>query len=217
MGPMPNSYGPGMRGPPPNSNLGPGGPMPPMGMSGGPRQWQPNTSTVCDDCDEILINEMKIFCSLLQPMSYSSSSPGNYGVSSTPLTRFSSVTILTFDDERNEKLNFLLLFLGATCVEWTTRTWNTNNAISARYSFWQFFLTFQQYSPSLFSVIDSSNSGGENMYTLMKTVPSGNMGGVSVTKKFASKVKRNIIHSISVILGISNGWWSRWTNGTNGT
>lgn len=48
MGPMPNSYGPGMRGPPPNSSLGPGGPgMPPgMGMSGGPRQWQPNTSTV---------------------------------------------------------------------------------------------------------------------------------------------------------------------------
>lgn len=48
MGPMPNSYGPGMRGPPPNSNLGPGGPMPPMGMSGGPRQWQPNTSTVLE-------------------------------------------------------------------------------------------------------------------------------------------------------------------------
>ena len=59
MGPMP-SYGAGMRGPPPNSSLGPGGPMPPMGMSGGPRQWQPNTST---------------------PMNYSSSSPGNYGVS----------------------------------------------------------------------------------------------------------------------------------------
>lgn len=54
MGPMPTSYGPGMRGPPP------GGPMPPgMGMSGGRPQWQPNTST---------------------PMNYSSSSPGNYGV-----------------------------------------------------------------------------------------------------------------------------------------
>lgn len=63
MGPMgPGSYVPSMRGPPPNSSLGPGGPgMPPMGMSGGRAQWQqPNTST---------------------PMNYSSSSPGNYGVS----------------------------------------------------------------------------------------------------------------------------------------
>lgn len=60
MGPMgPGSYGPGMRGPPPNSNIGPAG-MPPMGMTGGRPQWQPNTST---------------------PMNYSSSSPGNYGVS----------------------------------------------------------------------------------------------------------------------------------------
>ncbi|GAB6028977.1 hypothetical protein CHUAL_004771 [Chamberlinius hualienensis] len=51
MGPMnPNSYG-GMRGPPPNSTIGPG--MPPMGPGG--RPWQPNT-----------------------PMNYSSSSPGNY-------------------------------------------------------------------------------------------------------------------------------------------
>jgi len=53
MGPMgPGSYGPGMRGPPPNSSLGPGGPggpgMPPMSMAapGGRQQWQPNTSTV---------------------------------------------------------------------------------------------------------------------------------------------------------------------------
>lgn len=53
MGPMgPGSYGPGMRGPPPNSTLGPGGPggpgMPPMSMAapGGRQQWQPNTSTV---------------------------------------------------------------------------------------------------------------------------------------------------------------------------
>ncbi|XP_035719183.1 single-stranded DNA-binding protein 3-like isoform X6 [Vespa mandarinia] len=52
MGPMgPGSYGPGMRGPPPNSSLGPGGPggpgMPPMSMAGpaGRQQWQPNTST----------------------------------------------------------------------------------------------------------------------------------------------------------------------------
>lgn len=58
MGPMgAGTYGPGMRGPPPNSNLGPGG-MPPMGMGGGRPQWQPNTSS---------------------PMNYSSSSPGNYG------------------------------------------------------------------------------------------------------------------------------------------
>ena len=28
--------------------------------------------------------------------------------------------------------------------------------------------------------LDSSNSGGENMYTLMKPVTSGNMGGVSI-------------------------------------
>ena len=59
MGPM-GSYGPGMRGGPPNSNLGPsGGPIPPMIGAGGRPQWQPNTST---------------------PMNYSSSSPGSYGV-----------------------------------------------------------------------------------------------------------------------------------------
>ncbi|XP_058806457.1 single-stranded DNA-binding protein 3 isoform X4 [Phymastichus coffea] len=68
MPPMgPGTYGPGLRGPPPNSNLAPGGPggpggagMPPMSMAGpgGRPQWQPNTST---------------------PMNYSSSSPGNYG------------------------------------------------------------------------------------------------------------------------------------------
>ncbi|XP_037051106.1 single-stranded DNA-binding protein 3 isoform X9 [Bradysia coprophila] len=101
MGPMPNSYGPGMRGPPPNSNL----PMPPMGMSGGPRQWQPNTST---------------------PMSYSSSSPGNYGVREGPPVSSGPPGPGT---------------------------------------------------PIMPSPQDSSNSGGENMYTLMKTVPSGNMGG----------------------------------------
>lgn len=61
MAPMgPGAYGPGMRGPPPNSNMGPGPGMPPMGMAGNRPQWQPNTST---------------------PMNYSSSSPGNYGVS----------------------------------------------------------------------------------------------------------------------------------------
>lgn len=47
MGPMgAGTYGPGMRGPPPNSSLGPGGGMPPMGMAGGRPQWQPNTSSV---------------------------------------------------------------------------------------------------------------------------------------------------------------------------
>lgn len=59
MAPMgPGSYGPGMRGPPPNSNLPPGGPggpgMPPMSMSGPggrPGQWQPNTSTVSQSLD----------------------------------------------------------------------------------------------------------------------------------------------------------------------
>lgn len=50
MGPLgPGSYAPGLRGPPPNSSLGPGGPIPPMSMTGpgGRPQWQPNTSTVC--------------------------------------------------------------------------------------------------------------------------------------------------------------------------
>ncbi|XP_039299197.1 single-stranded DNA-binding protein 3 isoform X11 [Nilaparvata lugens] len=108
LGPMgPGSYGPGMRGPPPSSTLGPGpgpgGPgMPPMSMSGpgGRPQWQPNTST---------------------PMNYSSSSPGNYGGppgSSGPPG---------------------------------------------------------PGTPIMPSPQDSSNSGGENMYTMMKSVPGGNM------------------------------------------
>lgn len=48
IGPLPGTYGPGLRGPPPNNSLGPGGPMPPMTMTGpaGRPQWQPNTSTV---------------------------------------------------------------------------------------------------------------------------------------------------------------------------
>ena len=48
MGPgmVPSSYGPSLRGPPPNSSLGSGGPMPPMTLTGGRPQWQPNTSTV---------------------------------------------------------------------------------------------------------------------------------------------------------------------------
>ncbi|TGZ56783.1 Single-stranded DNA-binding protein [Temnothorax longispinosus] len=109
MGPMgPGSYGPGMRGPPPNSTLGPGGPggpgMPPMSMAapGGRQQWQPNTST---------------------PMNYSSSSPGNYG--GPP---------------------------GSTGPPGPG-------------------------TPIMPSPQDSSNSGGENMYTMMKPVPGGNMPG----------------------------------------
>ena len=35
----------------------------------------------------------------------------------------------------------------------------------------------------IFFTVDSSNSGGENMYTLMKPVPSTNMGSVSNRKK----------------------------------
>lgn len=67
MGPMgPGSYGPGMRGPPPNSSLGPGGPGPNPGMSpmsmagpsGGRPQWQPNTSTVCN---LMLISRLSLF------------------------------------------------------------------------------------------------------------------------------------------------------------
>ncbi|XP_015124891.1 single-stranded DNA-binding protein 3 isoform X5 [Diachasma alloeum] len=109
MGPMgPGNYGPGMRGPPPNSSLGPGGPggpgMPPMSMAGpgGRPQWQPNTST---------------------PMNYSSSSPGNYG--GPP---------------------------GSTGPPGPG-------------------------TPIMPSPQDSSNSGGENMYTMMKPVPGGNMPG----------------------------------------
>ncbi|XP_025410184.1 single-stranded DNA-binding protein 3-like isoform X5 [Sipha flava] len=56
------SYSPGIRGPPPNTTMGPGGSGPnmPLSMGGlvGRPQWQPNANT---------------------PMSYSSSSPGAYG------------------------------------------------------------------------------------------------------------------------------------------
>lgn len=49
MGPL-GSYSPGMRGPPPNATLGPGGngPNMPLSMSGpvGRPQWQPNANTV---------------------------------------------------------------------------------------------------------------------------------------------------------------------------
>ncbi|CAH1964419.1 unnamed protein product [Acanthoscelides obtectus] len=105
MGPLgPGTYGPGLRGPPPNSSLGPGGPMPPMTMTGpgGRPQWQPNTST---------------------PMNYSSSSPGNYG--GPPGS-------------------------GGPAGPGT---------------------------PIMPSPQDSSNSGGENMYTLMKPAVAGNMPG----------------------------------------
>ncbi|XP_066582641.1 single-stranded DNA-binding protein 3 isoform X5 [Prorops nasuta] len=108
MGPMgPGSYGPSLRGPPPNSSLGPGGPggpgMPPMSMAGpGRQQWQPNTST---------------------PMNYSSSSPGNYGGPPGSAGPPGPGT------------------------------------------------------PIMPSPQDSSNSGGENMYTMMKPVPGGNMPG----------------------------------------
>ncbi|CAG9759263.1 unnamed protein product [Ceutorhynchus assimilis] len=105
MGPLgPGSYGPGLRGPPPNSSLGPGGPMPPMTMGGpgGRPQWQPNTST---------------------PMNYSSSSPGNYGGPPGSAGPAGPGT------------------------------------------------------PIMPSPQDSSNSGGENMYTLMKPAVGGNMPG----------------------------------------
>lgn len=73
MGPMgPGSYGPGMRGPPPNSTLGPGGPggpgMPPMSMAapGGRQQWQPNTSTVWTNTYPLLfLNTFLIFNSII--------------------------------------------------------------------------------------------------------------------------------------------------------
>jgi len=72
MGPMgPGSYGPGMRGPPPNSTLGPGGPggpgMPPMSMAapGGRQQWQPNTSTVRSICECFYSSFMHLQVSLI--------------------------------------------------------------------------------------------------------------------------------------------------------
>jgi hypothetical protein len=105
MGPLgPGTYGPGLRGPPPNSSLGPGGPMPPMSITGpgGRPQWQPNTST---------------------PMNYSSSSPGNYGGPPGSAGPPGPGT------------------------------------------------------PIMPSPQDSSNSGGENMYTLMKPAVGGNMPG----------------------------------------
>lgn len=57
----PGTYGPGLRGPPPNSSLGPGGPMPPMTMTGpgGRPQWQPNTSTV----NKMIPKYKMIYCS----------------------------------------------------------------------------------------------------------------------------------------------------------
>ncbi|XP_063703905.1 single-stranded DNA-binding protein 3 isoform X1 [Culicoides brevitarsis] len=103
MPPM-GSYGPGMRGPPPGPGMPPG-----MGMQGGRPQWQPNTST---------------------PMSYSSSSPGNYG--GPPGS-------------------------GGPPGPGT---------------------------PIMPSPQDSSNSGGENMYTIMKPVSGGNMGGVTIKSEF---------------------------------
>lgn len=96
MGPIgPGSYGPaGMRGPPPNNSLGPGpgGPGPSAGMSpmmagpsAGRPNWQPNTSTVSTRvveaqpvCNGRYSSELRSFS---QPMNYSSSSPGTYGVS----------------------------------------------------------------------------------------------------------------------------------------
>ena len=50
MGPMGPGYGTSMRGPPPNSNMGPNGPggpgMSPMNIPGQRPQWQPNSTTV---------------------------------------------------------------------------------------------------------------------------------------------------------------------------
>ncbi|XP_039299190.1 single-stranded DNA-binding protein 3 isoform X4 [Nilaparvata lugens] len=130
LGPMgPGSYGPGMRGPPPSSTLGPGpgpgGPgMPPMSMSGpgGRPQWQPNTST---------------------PMNYSSSSPGNYGGppgSSGPPGP------------------------GTPIMPSPQGSVGPYSPASHRMP-----------TPSPVTRQDSSNSGGENMYTMMKSVPGGNM------------------------------------------
>uniref|UniRef100_A0A1B6K1G5 Uncharacterized protein n=1 Tax=Homalodisca liturata TaxID=320908 RepID=A0A1B6K1G5_9HEMI len=127
MGPMgPGSYGPGMRGPPPNSGLGPGpGPgMPTMSMAGPRPQWQPNTST---------------------PMNYSSSSPGKYGGPQgsagapgpgTPIMQSPQGSVGPYSPAGH-----------------------------------------RMPTPSPVTRQDSSNSGGENLYTMMKPVPGGNMSG----------------------------------------
>lgn len=102
MGPMnPASYG-AMRGPPPNSSMGPGPGMPPMTMGPGGRPWQPNTSSI----------------------NYSSSSPGNYA--GPP---------------------------GSTGGPPGPGT------------------------PIMPSPQDSSSSGGDSMYTMMKPVPAGALPG----------------------------------------
>lgn len=65
MSPM-GSYSPGMRGPPPNSNMGPGSsgpnmPLPMGGMSGRP-QWQPNPNTVSTFFSIKIHNNYLLFC-----------------------------------------------------------------------------------------------------------------------------------------------------------
>lgn len=125
LGPIgPGTYGPGLRGPPPNSSLGPGGPMPPMSMTGpgGRPQWQPNTSTVSRHSGNAGSGCVTM-SGALQPMNYSSSSPGNYGGPPGGGGQPGPGT------------------------------------------------------PIMPSPQDSSNSGGENMYTLMKPAVGGNMGG----------------------------------------
>lgn len=54
-------------------------------------------------------------------------------------------------------------------------------------------------TPIMPSPQDSSNSGGENMYTMMKPVPGGNMPGVSDENSEKKKYKKNIINRINEI------------------
>ncbi|XP_059488420.1 single-stranded DNA-binding protein 3 isoform X4 [Neocloeon triangulifer] len=134
MAPMaPGGYGPGMRAPPPNANLGPGSgpPMGPMGGPGGRPQWQPVTST-------------------FQPMSYSSSSPGNY-----------------------ESMRFQAPPGSTGPPGPGTPIMPSPQGSVGPYS----PASHRMPTPSPVTRQDSSNSGGENMYTMMKPVPGGNMPG----------------------------------------
>ncbi|XP_059488428.1 single-stranded DNA-binding protein 3 isoform X11 [Neocloeon triangulifer] len=138
MAPMaPGGYGPGMRAPPPNANLGPGSgpPMGPMGGPGGRPQWQPVTST-------------------FQPMSYSSSSPGNY-----ESMRFQAPPGSTGPPGP-----------GTPIMPSPQGSVGPYSPASHRMP------TPSPVTRQAF-ISDSSNSGGENMYTMMKPVPGGNMPG----------------------------------------
>ena len=164
--------------------------MPPgMGMAGGGGgrpQWQPNTST---------------------PMNYSSSSPGNYGVSCGEGFRRSK--------ENLSSLRFPQGPPGSGPPGPGTPIMPSpqgKHTISGQ--------KFAAITKMPFRFIaDSSNSGGDNMYTLMKPVTSGSMGRLrhdsrlwriyvthikSNSHPFGDDVRIRIDSRFLCVLGISN-------------